>query len=165
MAESEGVSYSVPGGRPAVQPALLMVGLSEQSRSPLTRMAEDFGWTAFEAAGCGAAAAVLRSEEIAVVVCEQHLPDGSWRSVLEEAEGAACRPHVIVASQLADHSLWGEVLNVGGYDLLAQPFAEDEVRRVVSLAWEAKCRVASGPPAARQPARGEAPDRAAATAA
>lgn len=165
MAEIQRVSYFVPGGGPAVQPALLMVGLSEQSRSPLTRMAEDFGWTAFEAAGCGDAAAVLRREEIAVVVCEQHLPDGSWRSVLEEAEAAACRPHVIVASQLADHSLWGEVLNVGGYDLLAQPFAGDEVRRVVSLAWEAKCRVASGPPAARRPARGEAPDRAAATAA
>ena len=30
--------------------------------------------------------------------------------------------------------LWAEVLNLGGYDVLAQPFDELEVRRVVALA-------------------------------
>lgn len=39
-------------------------------------------------------------------------------------------------SRLADESLWAEVLNLGGYDVLPTPLVEDEVTRVVWLAWQ-----------------------------
>jgi DNA-binding response OmpR family regulator len=45
-------------------------------------------------------------------------------------------PDLIVASRLADEYLWAEVLNLGGYDVLAKPFNAEEVRRVVGLACE-----------------------------
>jgi len=44
-------------------------------------------------------------------------------------------PVIIVASGMANDSLWGEVLNFGGYDLLMEPFERNEVYRVISLAW------------------------------
>jgi DNA-binding response OmpR family regulator len=37
----------------------------------------------------------------------------------------------VVSSQQCDDRLWGEVLNLGGEDLLAQPFVEEEVVRVL----------------------------------
>jgi DNA-binding response OmpR family regulator len=45
-------------------------------------------------------------------------------------------PTLIVTSRLADDELWAEVLNLGAYDVLAQPFDPDEVYRVVFLAWQ-----------------------------
>jgi len=41
---------------------------------------------------------------------------------------------LVVTSKLADESLWAEVLNLGGDDVLAQPFDHEEVTRVVRSA-------------------------------
>jgi DNA-binding response OmpR family regulator len=41
---------------------------------------------------------------------------------------------LIVTSRTADEHLWAEVLNIGGYDVLPQPFNRDEVERVVAAA-------------------------------
>jgi DNA-binding response OmpR family regulator len=43
-------------------------------------------------------------------------------------------PQLIVTSRTADESLWAEVLNVGGYDVMAQPFEQYEVERVIASA-------------------------------
>ena len=63
-----------------------------------------------------------------VVICEKSLPDGEWKDLLGKT------PRLIVTSHAADEALWAEVLNLGGYDVLAQPFDEQEVRRVVAMA-------------------------------
>jgi DNA-binding response OmpR family regulator len=77
----------------------------------------------FEAA-CG----YLSGGESPVVICERSLPDGDWKDLLGKT------PRLIVTSRVADEALWAEVLNLGGYDVLAQPFDELEVRQVVALA-------------------------------
>jgi FixJ family two-component response regulator len=41
-----------------------------------------------------------------------------------------------VTSRLADEYLWAEVLNLGGYDVLAKPLDKQEVSRTLNLAWE-----------------------------
>jgi len=46
----------------------------------------------------------------------------------------ACAPPLIVAHRLADEYLWAEVLNLGGYDLLATPFDQKQVLYAVSAA-------------------------------
>jgi len=120
-------------------------------------MAEGLGWDLFESAGCAEALTVLRREHIPVVLCEENLPDGNWRLLLDEVGGFVSRPHVIVASRLADNRLWAEVLNLGAYDLLMLPFDDEEVQRVVRLAWESKCREVVGRTAARKPADSEFP--------
>jgi hypothetical protein len=63
-----------------------------------------------------------------VVICERSLPDGDWKDLLGKT------PRLIVTSDAADEALWAEVLNLGGNDVLAQPFDEQEVRRVVAMA-------------------------------
>jgi FixJ family two-component response regulator len=42
---------------------------------------------------------------------------------------------VIVAAHHADDRLWMEVLNLGGYNVLAKPLLEQEVFRMISNAW------------------------------
>jgi len=69
------------------------------------------------------------------VISGVRLSDGhSWNDLLCEMQKMACPPPLIVGDRLADERLWAEVLNLGGFDLLAQPFNAKEVLHVVSTA-------------------------------
>ena len=76
----------------------------------------------------------VRRWRAAVVVTDRDLPDGSWRDILHGMQDNPQRPLLIVASRHADGHLWAEVLNLGGYDVLAKPFDALEVQRVVGSA-------------------------------
>jgi DNA-binding response OmpR family regulator len=89
---------------------------------------------------CRDAISFTRENDTSVVICERSLPDGDWKLVLSEFDRMPLRPNLIVTSRLADDELWAEVLNLGGYDVLAQPFHSDEVYHVVSLAWQERKR-------------------------
>jgi DNA-binding NtrC family response regulator len=81
---------------------------------------------------------VLHRQYVSVVLCERQLPDGDWKDILAYIETLADPPKLIVTSLHADDRLWSEVLNLGGYDVVAKPFVESEVMRIVetaSLRW------------------------------
>jgi DNA-binding NtrC family response regulator len=77
------------------------------------------------------ARAKLRQSRYGVILTEADLPDGSWLDVLALARSVAPGPEVIVTDPYADARFWAEALNLGAYDLLAQPFYESEVRRIL----------------------------------
>ena len=86
------------------------------------------------------AAAGVNSALVPVVLCDRNLPDGDWKDVLRRLSRLPNPPCLIVADRLADDSLWAEVLNLGGYDVLLKPFDHTEVLRTVDLAWRAWMR-------------------------
>jgi len=88
----------------------------------------------------------IRTRQPAVVMCERDLPDGNWKAILGTCEALPKPPVVLVVCRHADDNLWGEVLNLGGYDVLLKPFDRSEVTRVLN----ASCREWSLP-ATRQP--------------
>ena len=92
-----------------------------------------------QARTCREAFALLNTERVAVIICERSLPDGEWKDLLDKLAPLSVPPCLIVTSRAADEWLWAEVLNLGGYDVLAKPFDAEEVSRVVTLAsrsWE-----------------------------
>ncbi len=81
----------------------------------------------------GAAAAIEKLRP-ALVLCDTDIEgSGSWRDLLNAGISPAGAV-LIVISDHADESLWAEVLNLGGFDVLEKPFRAEEVERVVSLA-------------------------------
>ncbi len=79
-----------------------------------------------------------------VVVCNTSLPDQSdWKHVLREIESAGGLQPLIITSRLADESLWAEVLNLGGFDVVAQPFDSEEVARILNSAVRERRRVSA----------------------
>jgi DNA-binding response OmpR family regulator len=76
----------------------------------------------------------VRAEDISVLICERNLPDGNWKDVLSAVAIKSAPPSLIVACRLADEHLWAEVLNLGGYDVLAKPFDAKEVLWTVNHA-------------------------------
>ena len=80
--------------------------------------------------------AALDAGRIAVVLSERRLADGHcWKDVLDHLQDAPNPAPLIVADRLADDALWAEVLNLGGYDVLATPFHAKEVLHAVTAAW------------------------------
>jgi DNA-binding NtrC family response regulator len=76
----------------------------------------------------------LSQEVYDVILTEASLPDGKWLDVLHLVRACPQELKVIVTDPLADARFWAEVLNLGAYDLLAQPFYEPEVRRILGNA-------------------------------
>lgn len=77
------------------------------------------------------ARAKLREFDYEIVLTEAALPDGSWLDVLHLVRDCPQSLDVVVTDPQADPRLWSEALNRGAYDLIAQPFYEPEVRRIL----------------------------------
>jgi DNA-binding NtrC family response regulator len=78
---------------------------------------------------------LLHKQVVPVLICDCDLPDGGWKTLLEEFPKLPCAPRLIVSSRLADSRLWAEALNFGCYDVFPTPYRAEEVFRVVCLAW------------------------------
>src|ERR1019366_5441293 len=89
----------------------------------------------FDASDLASALAFLQQHEIAVLLCERDLTQGTWTDVLEHIQALPNTPSLIVTSRLADDRLWAEALNLGAWDVLAKPFSHIEVIRSVHAAW------------------------------
>ncbi|SPE31028.1 conserved hypothetical protein [Candidatus Sulfopaludibacter sp. SbA3] len=80
---------------------------------------------------------ILGTQDYRVIFTTADLPDATWLDVVEAAGSVP----VIVADPQADGRLWSEVLNRGGYDLLAMPFfARHAVLRAGGAARCEQCR-------------------------
>ena len=82
------------------------------------------------------ASSKLETGSFHVVLSEADLDDGNWMDALRLAQGNAAE--LVVTHPWADASFWAEAINLGAYDLLAQPFQRTEVRRVLASAVRAK---------------------------
>lgn len=89
---------------------------------------------------------VIHCHVLSVVVTERELPDGTWRDVLSSLDDVPNPPLLIVVSRLADERLWADVLNRCGFDVLATPFARDEVIRVIGHALDTSGWLPKWPP-------------------
>jgi len=109
--------------------------LQEILSSPTRTLYSDLGFTLTAKSTIAAAKSALKRGRISIVMCAHDLPSGSWRELLDFAERLPAPPPVIVTSRVADERMWAEVLNLGGYDVLATPFGSEEVIRTVTSAW------------------------------
>jgi len=111
---------------------MLYVSPDTKSADLLSRMLGPLPLVVEHASDVRRARAKLGETPFRAILTDARLPDGSWHDVLCLAQGVWPVPQVIVTDPLADDFLWAEVLNIGGYDVLAQPFRESEVCRTFS---------------------------------
>ncbi len=114
---------------------LLAITSNEESLSHFREIVAGSKWKLTSACGCAEARQIFEKERIPVIVTDTALSDGHWRDLLETCAKLPESPLLIVTSLHADEFLWAEVLNLGGYDVLMQPFDRAEVTRVIDLAY------------------------------
>ena len=73
-----------------------------------------------------------KSSEALDLLTEAKLDDGTWLDVLELTRSSGT--HVVVTDAWADARFWATAINLGAYDLLAQPFRRTEAQRVLACA-------------------------------
>lgn len=113
---------------------VLFVSPHREDATVLSRMLRSLPVPLEHVADLQHARATLQASPYQVILTEATLPDGSWRDVLDMVRAVKPAPAVIVTDASADARFWAEALNLGAYDLIAQPFATAEVRRILSYA-------------------------------
>jgi len=112
----------------------LAVGAADADQTDLQNIFSERGWKLHRVRTRSQARIFLDSTPVGVVIGDRELPEGGWRAMLDDLLDRSEPPALVVIARLADESLWAEVLNMGGYDVLAEPLDSEEVTRVVSAA-------------------------------
>ena len=111
---------------------VLIVVPDDDMRASLMRILDHSSWVLLTAASCEEAATAMSTRAIPVVVCAC---GHEWAAILDEAHRRIPSPRVVVTGRMVDETMCAEVLSLGGYDVLAQPFNRKEVFRTLSSAW------------------------------
>jgi len=114
---------------------VLLISPFDEDHQHLRGILKHSNWQQFGARTQRESFEFLRENVTPVVICESELPDGAWQDVLSHLARMRCPPVLVVTSRMADDRLWSEVLNLGGYNVLAKPLNMKEVFHVVGLAW------------------------------
>jgi DNA-binding response OmpR family regulator len=116
---------------------VLLISPFDEDHQHLAGILKHSNWQRHEARTQKEALEFLREHVTPVVICESELPDGTWQDVLSQFGRMQCPPSLVVTSRMADDRLWSEVLNLGGYNVLAKPLYVKEVFHVAGTAWMA----------------------------
>src|SRR5579885_606038 len=113
----------------------VLLALSPSKRERLLPILRDQGFDIHLALGFQDAVRVLTvSPGFDLLLVDAELPDGSWRNLLAFIQNSGLACEMIVCSRLGDHALWAEAIQTGAYDLIAEPFEQQEVSRIANNA-------------------------------
>ncbi len=126
--------------RPAFSTVVLVIASAGDEFAIIENLFADCGWPRLATSSIQEGIRLIHDNSPQLVICDDKMEDGDWNVILDVTIKERNPPYLIVASRLADDRLWAEVLNRGGYDLLAKPYEPSEVIRVVGTA---RARLAS----------------------
>ncbi len=113
---------------------ILFISGSQEHARELSEMVHDLPLHLDHVRNLRDAQTRLPKHDYQVVLTAASLQDGNWLDVMHLVRSDPRDLAVIVTDALADARFWAEALNLGAYDLLAQPFYAPEVRRILSNA-------------------------------
>ena len=132
--------------------SILVVSPYTDDHAALKQILHHGAWAISTCATVSDALPLIPSLAPSLIVCERELSDGNWKTILAASEASPHPPLILVTSRHADESLWAEVLNLGGYDVLLKPFDRREVTRVIGMAWRFWSSQRARRPVASEPA-------------
>lgn len=111
----------------------LVVSSQPEERHALLQALSRFPLRTTSCSTLAEARACLTRSKFRVVICDDRLPDGSFRDILESLRHRQKTP-LIVASKLGDWTEYLEALRLGVFDLVVYPYYPPEVERVLGIA-------------------------------
>ena len=109
--------------------------MDRERRLPLLDALESCGIEVLPVCDCSEARRMLETKPpVQVVITDSALSDGDWRRVLAIVAQACANIEVVVSLRLGDATLWLDVLEQGGYDVLVEPYQDEEIHRIVEAA-------------------------------
>ena len=112
--------------------SVLFVSPRIQDAIFLAQMLDEISIPVVHAVSLKEAVRKLGAASFGVVLTEAKLDDGNWLDLLEQTRRSGMA--LVVTDAWADAQFWAMAINLGAYDMLAQPFSGPEVRRVLASA-------------------------------
>lgn len=110
----------------------------------LQRLCTQKGWPLTLADTVASGFAALPRSGSVIVVLDRDLASPDWRpSVRQFASQPNCAG-VVLASPVIDDYLWEEVIQQGGYDVVAKPIQDEELIHTLEFAWPPTKSLLSG---------------------
>lgn len=117
-----------------MQQGVLFISPSAEDANVLTEMLGPLKIPLQHAEDLRCARQKLDYESYGAILTEARLPDGNWEDVLNLVVERSLHSAVVVTHPFADARFWADALELGAYDLLAQPFCCSEVQRILANA-------------------------------
>ncbi len=122
-------------------PRILILSGEPQHRLRLRGIVSDCGCLPVRCETISAAKSLIPLHQIEVVVCDEVMPDGDFRTLVKELKRAACDAPVIVMSRSDDWGAYLDAMMAGAYDFLTYPPHVSELKQAVAEALvEARAR-------------------------
>jgi len=118
----------------------LIISSDPQSIQALTDILSPCAVEQFVCSTLSEAKVILAGHPIGLIFCQEDLLVGSYRDVLEEAEGAATPIPVVVTSRGGDWDSYLKAMRLGADDYIVYPYRRPDVERAVGRAL-CKCLV------------------------
>jgi DNA-binding NtrC family response regulator len=128
--------------------SVLFISPSGEDAKTLSGMLGSVSISLRRAGDLGEALRKLETECFGVVLTEALLPDGNWTDVLQYLKRSGKGTVVVVTNRFADGQFWSDILDLGAYDLLPQPFCSGEVQRILANALDLPAPLRRAAPAA-----------------
>lgn len=116
-------------------PSVLAVLSGDGERQLVTTFARDNGWNVSFAETVEQARTRLAGNVVAVILLDRDSAGVEWRSMVRNLADHRPAPCIILMSPVVDRYLFQELVNQGGYDVVAKPLQREELRRIVGLAF------------------------------
>jgi len=116
-----------------MRPRVLVV-MPSQRRLGLLPILEQSGMEVYVVGNFRDAQQKLADQSYDLLFVDAELPGGSWQHLVEAVCTSGKNCAVIVCSRCGDERLWAEVLQCGAYDLIPEPYDEQEVARIAQCA-------------------------------
>jgi FixJ family two-component response regulator len=118
-------------------PVLLPVLLASERHDDyqvLQALLHDTKWSVARALSWNEVSRFCESAAHPVVLVDRHFQGSNWQSTVSSLLDPAANRCVILLSDVSDPYLWNELVQQGGFDVLARPFERHEVLRALAFA-------------------------------
>ena len=143
----------VRGQVPALIPILLASERDDDYRR-LQALLQNTRWTLVRPLSWGEVSSFCDRAVNSVVLVARHFQGSDWRFTVSSLLNTTASCCLILLSDVSDPYLWNELVQQGGFDVLARPFERSEVLRTLAFA-QKHCE--AGWPPLHSPQEGRSP--------
>ena len=107
----------------------------DDDRLALQTLLQGTQWMPIQAANWTDLFRLARQVGAPVVLYDRDLPGLEWQKAIARLVRASSTPCLILLSDVSDPYLWDELVQHGGFDVLARPFQREEVLAMLDFAY------------------------------
>jgi DNA-binding NtrC family response regulator len=125
-------------------PSRVLVVSNSENREVVTSAMNHWSIEAVPCSGVREARSLLPSARPSLIFCEEELPDGSYRELLQDVSKAAKTRVVVISPDAEQDTHYNEALALGAFDMIASPCRRSDVQWIAIRAMQDELRRAGG---------------------